>query len=138
MPMQSESGSAVGDLANRRSSESFRQLASLRLQLLGLDGAHPTPVQRPVRPSEAVLRDVEPEPHIDGLGERWHVGTLASVRQARFSSALDAVRRDAALRGAEHAFLIAYRRERPISEAFALTTLDGLAGLILETEAARA
>jgi hypothetical protein len=125
----------MADLANRRSSESFRRLVAFALSAHGLD-AQATPLPGPVKLSDALASD-EPyrvAPDVDGLGPRWHVATLASIRQEGFSAALDAAERDARFSGATFPVLAAYRRGRDAPEAYAIMTLDTLARIVAELE----
>lgn len=130
----------MGDRDNRRSAAAFRELIALRLGLLGIE-ASAVPIAARPRLSEVILSEaprlIRPDielPMVDG----WHLATLASMAQRNLSAALDAAQRDASLNGTPHAALIAYRRDRPISDAFVIQSLDGWASALIESQGVEA
>lgn len=135
----------MADLANRRSSESFRRLVAFAMSAHGIDArATPLPVSFSRGGMAAAFAATSEDPFsedpfrvapdVDGLGPRWHVATLASVRQEGFSAALDAAERDARFSGAAFPVLAAYRRGRDAPEAYAIMTVDTLARIVAELE----
>jgi len=125
----------VADLAgNRWRSARFREAVSLQLQVYGLEQATPTPIPGPRALSESLSDDPPPLSHIEGV-PGWAFGVHADVRQGeRLGPQLDAAEQAARLTGREHFGVIAYRRERATSDAFAILTLSELAALILAAQ----
>jgi len=107
----------------------FREAVTAVLQIEGVDSARSEPIRPHRKLSEQFTGDDTPRPDIDGLGP-WYVHTTTS-EQARIGSHLDAATLAASLAGSDRRpAVIVYRRGAPISEAYAVMSLETLAGVL--------
>lgn len=119
----------MADVSNLTRGRAFREAVALTLALAGVEGATPAPIPGRRRASEVLAEGLprQPEPHILGI-PGWSITTHSDLRSgARWGTYVDAAEQLANLTGAEHFAAVTYRRERPTSEAFVVTTVDQLA-----------